>query len=78
MPQLAFGGGRPTPRNDSVDSSRMLIATVSVPYTMIVPTRCGSRCERMIRKLLDPTMRAASMNSFSRSESTCARMIRAG
>ena len=45
---------------------------------MIGATRCGSRCERMIRQSLAPIIRAASTNSFSRSESTWARMIRAG
>ena len=32
----------------------------------------------MIRKLEAPTIRAASTNSFSRSDSTCERMMRAG
>ena len=45
---------------------------------MIGATRCGSRCERMMRQSLAPVMRAASMNSFSRSESTWPRMMRAG
>ena len=45
---------------------------------MIGATRCGSRCERMMRPSLAPIISAASMNSFSRSESTFARMIRAG
>ena len=35
-------------------------------------------CERMIRASLAPVIRAASTNSFSRSDSTCARMILAG
>ena len=35
-------------------------------------------CERMIRQSLEPTMRAASTNSFSRRLSTTARMMRAG
>ena len=45
---------------------------------MIGATRCGRRCERMIRMSLAPVISAASTNSFSRSESTFARMIRAG
>ena len=45
---------------------------------MIGATRCGSRCERMIRQSLPPVISAASTNSFSRSESTLARMMRAG
>ena len=45
---------------------------------MIGATRCGSRCERMIRQSLAPVISAASMNSFSRSDSTFERMIRAG
>ena len=32
----------------------------------------------MMRKFEPPTMRAASTNSFSRSDSTCARTMRAG
>ncbi len=42
---------------------------------MIGATRCGSTCERMIRKSLAPIIRAASMYSFSRIERTWARMI---
>ena len=34
-------------------------------------------CERMIRQLLAPTIRAASTNSFSRSESATLRITRA-
>ncbi len=56
----------------------MYEATVIDESTMIGATRCGSRCERMIRQSLAPVMRAASMNSFSRSDSTWARTMRAG
>ena len=52
--------------------------TEIVASTIIGATRCGRRCERMIRESLAPTIRAASMNSFSRSDSTCARAMRAG
>ena len=68
----------PTPRNDSAASNSTNPATASVEKTMIGATRCGSRCERMIRQSLPPVISAASTNSFSRSESTLARMMRAG
>src|SRR5512133_1280128 len=40
---------------------------------MIGAMRCGITCERMIRPSLAPTMRAASTNSFSRSEGAAER-----
>src|SRR6476661_1495782 len=81
--QQRQAGPHDQPRLDRVEgdravSARILMATVIEAYTMMVPVRCGSRCERMIRKLDAPTMRAASTNSFSRSASTCERMMRAG
>ena len=45
---------------------------------MIGAIRCGRTCERMIRVSLAPIIRAASTYSFSRIESTWARMILAG
>jgi hypothetical protein len=50
---------------------------ISVEAT-IGATRCGSKCDRMIRKSLAPVILAASTNSLSRSEKTTPRMIRAG
>jgi hypothetical protein len=41
-------------------------------------TRCASRCERMMRPSLAPTIRAASTKSLWRSASISARTIRAG
>jgi len=55
-----------------------LVAPIIVLSTITGATMCGSRCERMMRRSLAPTMRAASMNSFSRSERTRPRMMRAG
>ena len=45
---------------------------------MIGATRCGRMCDLMIRQSLEPVMRAASMNSFSRMLRTTDRMMRAG
>ncbi len=43
---------------------------------MIGATRLGRISRNMIRLFEAPSDRAASTNSFSRSESTCPRMIR--
>ena len=66
MPHDAFGGRTPAPRNDSADSSSMLLAMLSVKNTMIVDTMLGSNSENMIRNGPLPCATAASTNSFSR------------
>ncbi len=55
----------------------MAAATVNVAATMMGPTQLGMRCREMIRQFVAPRARPASMNSFSFSESTCPRTIRA-
>ena len=45
---------------------------------MIGATRCGRMCDRMIFQSFVPIIRAASTNSFSRSDRTWARTMRAG
>ena len=54
----------------------MLVAMMSVEYTITGPTRCGARCDRMIRQSDAPVILAASTNSFSRRESTWPRTMR--
>ena len=68
----------PRPRNESPASAITLVATISVEKTISGATRCGSRCDRMIRRSVAPVILAASTNSFSRSERIWERMILAG
>ena len=77
LPQEEFGGRTPAPRNDSADSSSMLLAMLRVKKTMIVETRLGRISENMIRRVPAPWATAASTNSFSRSASTSPRIGRA-
>ena len=55
----------------------MNAATLSVEKTISGPIRCGKMCERTIRMSLAPIIRAASTNSFSRSDSVIPRKTRA-
>ncbi len=77
MPQDGSGAWTPAPRNDSAASSRIALATSSGKNTRIVDARLGSSSLIMIRTGPAPCARAASTNSFSRSESTCPRIGRA-
>ena len=74
MPHDALGGRTPAPRNDSADSSSMLLAMFSVKKTMIVERMLGSSSLNMIRSGPLPCATAASMNSFSRSARISPRM----
>ena len=58
-------------------SSRMAPEMASVADTVITPTVFGRMCRKMIRRLDAPTERAASTNSFSRSERNSPRTMRA-
>ncbi len=77
LPHVGTGGFTPKPRNDSADSVRIAAATFSVTVTMIGPAEFGSRWRKMIRLSLEPSARAASTNSFSLSERTTPRTMRA-
>ena len=77
MPQLTWGGCTPKPKNDSVDSVMMATATVNVAATMIGPMQFGMRWREIKRQLDAPRARPASMNSFSFSDSTWPRTMRA-
>ena len=70
VPQDGFGACTPAPRNDRADSSRIAFAISSVKKTTIVDERFGTTSVDMIRIGPAPWARAASTNSFSRSEST--------
>ncbi len=52
------------------------MATRIVALTMMEPSALGTRCRRMIRVSVAPSAFAASMNSFSRSDSTTPRATR--
>ena len=70
VPHDGFGGWTPAPRNDSAASSRIALAIRSVKKTITVEARFGITSVNMIRIGPAPWARAASTNSFSRSEST--------
>ena len=55
----------------------MAAATLSVVITMIGPRALGRMCRTMMRAFEAPLARAASTNSFSLSDNTVPRMIRA-
>ena len=76
-PQDGVSIGTPTPRNDSAASNRMLLGIRSVAQMVIGATRFGRISRMMMRASLSPSYRAASTNSFSRSESVVERTMRA-
>ena len=73
-----MSGGKPRPRNDRVDSAMIADETSIVPATMTGPIAFGRMwritCCQLRRARAE---RAASTNSFSRSERNCARTRRA-
>ena len=69
-PHEGVESGTPTPRNDRAASKRMLLGMISVVNTMIGAATFGRISRMMIRKFDEPSDRDASMNSFSRSDST--------
>ena len=70
VPQDGLGGRTPAPRNDSAASSSTAFAIRSVKNTSTVDARLGTISLNMIRSGPAPCARAASTNSFSRSDST--------
>ena len=77
VPHDGLGGWTPAPRNDSADSSSTALAISRVKNTSSVETRFGTTSVTMIRSGPAPWARAASTNSFSRSDSTWPRTGRA-
>ena len=76
QPERRVRGLTPRPRNDSAASSSTASAIVSVAFTMITSDRVRQDVpEDDARGRSRPSARAASTNSFSRSESTTPRMI---
>src|SRR5919198_723262 len=69
--------GTPTPRKDRAASNRMLLGMMRVVYTMIEAVTFGRISRNMIRRSLAPRDLADSVNSFSRSERTWPRTMRA-
>src|SRR4029453_2140543 len=76
-PQVGVSGGKPRPRNDSVDSAMMAAATSIVPAMITGPSALGRMWRTTCRSGLAPSARAASTKSFSRSDRNCARTRRA-
>ena len=76
-PHAGWGGGTPTPRNDSVASAMITTPSCSVPSTMAVLTTFGRMCRRMIVHFEQPATTARRTKSRSRMERTSPRMIRA-
>jgi hypothetical protein len=72
-----FGAWTPKPRKLRADSSRIADDIASVAATMMTPMVLGRMCRKMIRPLDAPTERAASTNSFSRSDRNSPRTMRA-
>ena len=77
LPHVGVGGWTPNPRNDSEDSARMAAATARVTTTVIGPRQFGRTWDMIILRFEDPDALAASTNSFSFSDSTTPRTIRA-
>ena len=77
VPSDGCVGGTPTPRNDSVASVRIAVATWIVASTSTGPMTLGSTCFRMMRSGATPTTRAACTYSLLRSTSVEPRTVRA-
>src|SRR5213078_4678202 len=75
-PQVGMSGGKPRPRNDSVDSAMIAAATSMVPATITGPSAFGRICLNTRRGVVAPSARAASTNSFSRNDRNWARTSR--
>src|ERR1035437_7021927 len=76
-PQLVSGYCRPRPRKSIAASVMMLEATARVVATRIGRRALGSICRNIIRELLTPTARAASVYSAERRVRNDARNRRA-
>jgi hypothetical protein len=73
-PQLAFGGCTPIDRNERADSVSMSIAIISGKKTITVVITFGRISLRIRRQSEAPWAIAASMYSFSRTDSTWPRI----
>ncbi len=76
LPQLGAGSGIPMPRKDSVASKVTAAGMYSVASTSTGPSRFGRMSRNMIRPAPAPSDLAASMYSFSFSESVWPRTMR--
>src|SRR6478609_1291945 len=76
LPQLGVGSGMPMPRNDRVASKITAVGMYSVASTSTGPMRLGRMSMNMIRHGPAPSDLAASMYSFSFSDSVWPRTIR--
>ena len=77
VPSEGEVGGTPTPRNDSVASVRIAVATWIVASTSTGPSTLGSTWRRMMRSGDTPMTRAACTYSLLRSTSVEPRTVRA-
>src|SRR5262245_28535096 len=76
VPQLTFGGWTPTPRKESADSVRIVVAIISGISTITVDTTLGRISEKISRILPAPCAVAASTNSLLTTASTWPRIGR--
>src|SRR5579863_6953373 len=76
LPQLAVGGWMPRPRNDSVASNTTAAGIYKVASTRTGASRFGRMSMNMMRNGPAPSDLAASMYSFSFSDSVWPRTIR--
>ena len=63
--------------NDSTDSVKITLGTVTVAYTSTNPSRLGTMCSNTMRGVETPMARAASTNSILRKDKVCPRTSRA-
>ena len=77
LPSDVSGGFTPRPKNDSAASASTAPPTANVAFTMMGPKVLGKMCRKIMRGAEAPTERAASTNSFSRSDKNSPRITRA-
>jgi len=76
-PQAGWGGGTPTPRNDSVASAMITTPSSREPSTMAVLRMFGRMWRSMIVNFEQPATIARRTNSRSFKDSTSPRVTRA-
>src|ERR1022692_271801 len=76
LPQLGVGSGMPMPRKDKVASKMTAVGMYKVASTSTGPSRLGRMSMNMIRHGPAPSDLAASMYSFSLSDSVWPRTMR--
>src|SRR5499427_11145628 len=76
VPQLTFGGWTPTPRKESADSVRIVVATISGISTITVDTTLGRISEKISRILPAPCAVDSFINAPLTTESTWPRIGR--